>query len=1185
MTEGSDSTSRMEHAETASARQSAEILYVDDDAATRERIRRALTEHATDISVSGVGSVDSAVDVASATPPSCLVVDPCSLDDADRLVTAVDCPLVLYTDRDPSAVDDSLLDAAATVVEKGDDDRGAFLTEKVIGVTAETTERTESALNQALDDIESWATDSETTVLVATDGAVVWASDSIDSVLGEADASSIYDRLAAQCVEAVDRSRVDRLREDPNETTTLRLDGDDGERYVLCHGHSLPERAGSLRLLRLADVTDRARRGARQSLLELLTDHAQDGLYTLDERGVVDFCNESFAEMLGYEPEELCGEHASLTLAPGELEKGQRTIEQLLESDDDDATVELTLRRKDGTELQASVHYTLLRDDVRKATESSSTAHQNALRSAGDGAYRGLMGVVRDVTERRERERELQRRRELFDSLVSHFPNGGVFLFDEDFEYQMVGGMELDRLGLEPEHFLGKTPRDFFPPHNAELLEDAYEAALDGEVTDFEDEFRDTHYQVQVLPVRNDDGTVTSGMSIAQNVTERVERERELEQSNTLLSTLLDALPVGILVGDSNREILTANEHFVDLFEISNTPDELVGTECETVAERVREQYVDSEAATDDSESLISAREPHLREELELADGRTFQRSYLPLELPNGPANLWLYRDVTERTNRERELRETSERLELAIDGADLGVWDWNVKTGDLTFDERWAGMLGYSRDELDPHVDTWEELVHPDDHDRAWDAIHTHLDGETDIYQCDHRLRTKSGDYRWIRDIGRVFERDDDGEAVRFVGIHQDITERKERQRKLEAHRDELATLTQVHILIQDVLHALGSAATREEIERTVCERLVESDLFELAWIGDREGRSTHLSQSTTAGDDEGYLDRIRELARTVDRDNDPGTVAIQTGETQIIHDVATDDRMETWRDEALDRDLRSAVVIPLRHDEVVHAALVVYANRAEAFSRRAIDALTVLGEMIGFALTAVQNRQLLAHDRVVELEFHAEGTGSPFVDIARKHDCQFESAGCVDIGEAVLQYLTVEDASPTAVLDGVLESPAIDDGRIVREEGDSGVLELRMAETYQSLLLDVGARLVEFVADAKGLSLTVEAPTDAEPRTIQETLADRLPGIELLAKREREHRPTTGQSGAALRERVTDRQLEVLRAAYLAGYYEWPRDTTAEQLAETLNIASPTLHQHLRRAERNLLSGFLDI
>jgi len=62
-------------------------------------------------------------------------------------------------------------------------------------------------------------------------------------------------------------------------------------------------------------------------------------------------------------------------------------------------------------------------------------------------------------------------------------------------------------------------------------------------------------------------------------------------------------------------------------------------------------------------------------------------------------------------------------------------------------------------------------------------------------------------------------------------------------------------------------------------------------------------------------------------------------------------------------------------------------------------------------------------------------------------------------------------------------------------------------------------------------------------------------------------------------------LRDELTDRQQEVLRSAYLAGYYEWPRDTTAEQLADQLDIASATLHQHLRRAERNLLDTLLEV
>jgi len=143
--------------------------------------------------------------------------------------------------------------------------------------------------------------------------------------------------------------------------------------------------------------------------------------------------------------------------------------------------------------------------------------------------------------------------------------------------------------------------------------------------------------------------------------------------------------------------------------------------------------------------------------------------------------------EALSRLDRQRELRALTERHELALEGAELGVWDWNVQTDEVTFDERWAEMLDYSLDELEPSVDTWDELIHPEDRERTYEALNAHLDGETEIYECDHRLKTATGDYRWIRDIGKVFERDENGDPVRAVGIHQDVTDHKERKRELE--------------------------------------------------------------------------------------------------------------------------------------------------------------------------------------------------------------------------------------------------------------------------------------------------------------------------------------------------------------------------------------------------------------
>ncbi len=131
----------------------------------------------------------------------------------------------------------------------------------------------------------------------------------------------------------------------------------------------------------------------------------------------------------------------------------------------------------------------------------------------------------------------------------------------------------------------------------------------------------------------------------------------------------------------------------------------------------------------------------------------------------------------------EKERRDSAERLELALGGADLGLWDWHVPSGKVIFDERWCTMLGYGIDEIQPHVGSWQEMVHPDD----WPVIHAaldpHLQGSSTAYESEHRMRHKDGRWIWILDRGKVMERDAAGAPVRVVGTHMNITERRRRE------------------------------------------------------------------------------------------------------------------------------------------------------------------------------------------------------------------------------------------------------------------------------------------------------------------------------------------------------------------------------------------------------------------
>ena len=139
---------------------------------------------------------------------------------------------------------------------------------------------------------------------------------------------------------------------------------------------------------------------------------------------------------------------------------------------------------------------------------------------------------------------------------------------------------------------------------------------------------------------------------------------------------------------------------------------------------------------------------------------------------------------------RDAERRLSGGRLELALAGADLGLWDWDVPGGEVIFSARWFTMLGYEPGEFEPNFDSWGKLLHPEDAQRAHAVIDAHLKGDTPLYELEHRLRHKDGQWLWILARGKVVQRDAHGAPVRMVGTHMDITARKQADAALiESH------------------------------------------------------------------------------------------------------------------------------------------------------------------------------------------------------------------------------------------------------------------------------------------------------------------------------------------------------------------------------------------------------------
>jgi PAS domain S-box-containing protein len=140
--------------------------------------------------------------------------------------------------------------------------------------------------------------------------------------------------------------------------------------------------------------------------------------------------------------------------------------------------------------------------------------------------------------------------------------------------------------------------------------------------------------------------------------------------------------------------------------------------------------------------------------------------------------------DVTENHELEQAYRVSRERLQLALEGANLGTWDWDLRTNKKVYNDRWANMLGYTLEEV--YDIGWEKLLHPDDRQSSRELMAKFSAGELDEYESEYRLLTKYGAFRWILDRGKIVERSGDGVALRGAGTHIDITDRKVGEQKV---------------------------------------------------------------------------------------------------------------------------------------------------------------------------------------------------------------------------------------------------------------------------------------------------------------------------------------------------------------------------------------------------------------
>ena len=177
-------------------------------------------------------------------------------------------------------------------------------------------------------------------------------------------------------------------------------------------------------------------------------------------------------------------------------------------------------------------------------------------------------------------------------------------------------------------------------------------------------------------------------------------------------------------------------------------------------------------------------------------------------------------RDSSERKSYEKQIRENVERLEMALLASDAGLWDQNLKTNELILNDKWCTMRGFEGGQQEFDSTTWKSLIHPDDAETTIKAYNAHLAGVTPFYQAEYRTQTKSGQYIWVLDTGKIMEYDHDGSPLRIVGTNIDISSKKENELILQQNLKQQELLSEIAL----ELNSLEDFDTRIE---TILQRI----------------------------------------------------------------------------------------------------------------------------------------------------------------------------------------------------------------------------------------------------------------------------------------------------------------------------------------------------------------------
>nr|CAX84010.1 Sensor protein [uncultured bacterium] len=460
--------------------------------------------------------------------------------------------------------------------------------------------------------------------------------------------------------------------------------------------------------------------------------------------------------------------HADVVLRIDELKVGARRVLP---------SAELKVQRLDGTQL-----------DVEAVTGLSSFQ--------GSVAYQT---VVRDISKRRQVEEHLRKLSRAVEQSAS-----SVCITDTKGTIEFVNPRFAELSGYDADEVVGLNPRILKSGElGSEAYNDLWSTISAGR--EWRGEFHNRRkdgslywVSASISPVRNAEGAITHFLAIEDDISGQKRSEELLREARDWaagaqerLTDAIESISEAFILCDADDRVILWNANYLDFYpELRTVLD--VGVPFEDLVRAFAATGAPADAATDPEawirKRLIQHRladgNPHVQR---LGDGRWL----LVSENRTSEGGIVSVRtDITERMQAEKALRRSEERYELAVEAGKVGVWDWNIKTGEMYIAPKLKAMLGYEDTEVPNRFEAWMELVHAEDRPHVKAATAAHLEGRTERHEVRYRRVHKNGSSYWFKASG-VVQRDTQGRPERMAGTDADIIDHVLTEAALRAAKD----------------------------------------------------------------------------------------------------------------------------------------------------------------------------------------------------------------------------------------------------------------------------------------------------------------------------------------------------------------------------------------------------------